>query len=176
MQGTVLAETEAFLDKQRGSLIVQRQELVAQLDELDVMLTKFDVFEGKARPRQQGQNRGSSGDRRGSRRGELLKIVSGSKGLTRGEILEKMGLKGDKRARCLSRMPGPLWRSGNKFFGGIEGMSPLGSDRAPTKTPNDLWLDIQRVKRRLAAFIADAQFSVRDQEVRTGQHDMSFYA
>jgi hypothetical protein len=108
MQGTVLAETEAFLDKQRGSLIVQRQELVAQLDELDVMLTKFDVFEGKARPRQQGQNRGSSGDRRGSRREELLKIVSGSKGLTRGEILEKMGLKGDKRARCLSRMPGPL--------------------------------------------------------------------
>jgi hypothetical protein len=101
MQGTVLAETEAFIAKQRESLLTQRQEILnqqsalqTQLDELDQMLAKFDVFEGKAR--RQTRARRSSGTRRGSRREELLKLITGSKGLTRGEILEKMGLKGNK--------------------------------------------------------------------------------
>ena len=101
MQGTVLAETEAFITKQRESLLTQRQELLnqqqaiqAQLDELDKMLTKFDVFEGKQA--RKGRDRRTSGARRGSRRDELLKLITGSKGLSRGEILEKMGLKGNK--------------------------------------------------------------------------------
>jgi hypothetical protein len=101
MQGTVLAETEAFITKQRESLLTQRQELLnqqqaiqAQLDELDEMLTKFDVFEGKQARKTRGLR--ISGARRGSRRDELLKLISGSEGLSRGEILEKMGLKGNK--------------------------------------------------------------------------------
>jgi hypothetical protein len=101
MQGTVLAETEAFITKQRESLLTQRQELLnqqqaiqAQLDELDEMLTKFDVFEGKQARKTRGRR--TSGARRGSRRDELLKLITGSKGLSRGEILEKMGLKGNK--------------------------------------------------------------------------------
>ena len=102
MQGTVLAETEAFIAKQRESLLVQRQEIVnqqtalqAQLDEVDVMLSKFDVFEGKA-ARKTTRARHSSGGPRGSRREELIKLITSSKGLTRGEILAKMGLKGNK--------------------------------------------------------------------------------
>jgi len=101
MQGTVLAETEAFITKQRESLLTQRQELLnqqqaiqAQLDELDEMLTKFDVFEGKQA--RKGGSRRTGGGRRSSRREELLKLISGSKGLSRGEILENMGLKGNK--------------------------------------------------------------------------------
>ena len=101
MQGTVLAETEAFITKQRESLLTQRQELLnqqqaiqVQLDELDEMLTKFDVFEGKQARKTRGRR--TSGARRGSRRDELLKLITGSKGLSRGEILEKMGLKGNK--------------------------------------------------------------------------------
>ena len=101
MQGTVLAETEAFIAKQREALLNQRQEILnqqlalqAQLDELDGMLARFDVFEGK--PGQQPQNRGRRSTRRGSRREELLRIIKQSHGLTRGEILEKMGLKGNK--------------------------------------------------------------------------------
>src|SRR5437762_7083249 len=101
MQTSVLAETEAFIAKQRESLLTQRRELLAQqqtiqaqIDELDVMLTKFDVFEGKQARR--GGTRRTGGVRRGSRRDELLKLIIGSKGLTRGEILEKMGLKGNK--------------------------------------------------------------------------------
>lgn len=104
MQGTVLAETEAFITRQREQLLQQRQELLSQqqaiqqqLDEMDEMLRKFDVFEGKtARPRRQVSGRRASGARRGSKRDELLKVIRAGNGLTRGEILQKMGLKGDK--------------------------------------------------------------------------------
>ena len=55
MQGSVLAETEAFITRQREALLAQReaiftqqQELQRQLDEVNGMLAKFDVFEGKA--------------------------------------------------------------------------------------------------------------------------------
>ena len=101
MQGTVLAETEAFIAKQRDALLNERQEMVnrqralqAQLDELDGMLAKFDVFEGKAA--QQAPTRRNRSGQRGSRREELLRIINQSHGLSRGEILDKMGLKGNK--------------------------------------------------------------------------------
>jgi len=71
MQGTVLAETEAFIAKQREALLNERQEMVnrqralqAQLDELDGMLAKFDVFEGKAA--QQAPTRRNRSGQRGS--------------------------------------------------------------------------------------------------------------
>ena len=100
MQTNVMAETEAFITKQRETLLAQRQELEsqqqaiqAQIDELDVMLTKFDVFEGK-QARKGGGRR--TGGRANSKRDELLKLITSSKGVSRGEILEKMGLKGNK--------------------------------------------------------------------------------
>jgi hypothetical protein len=107
MDTTVLAETEAFIARQREALLNQRQELLnqqqalqEQLDSLDMMLTKFDVFEGKqARGRKQTRTtrtRRASQGRQGSKREELLKVIHGGHGLTRGEILEKMGLKGNK--------------------------------------------------------------------------------
>ena len=101
MQATVLAETEAFIAKQREALLTQRQEILnqqsalqAQLDEVDQMLAKFDISGGKS-ARRQTRARRTSGARRGSRREELL-FITGSKGISRGEILEKMGLKGNK--------------------------------------------------------------------------------
>jgi hypothetical protein len=107
MESTILAETEAFITRQREALLNQRQELLnqqraiqEQLDQLDRMLTKFDVFEGKyakrAGARRGSTRRGSSGGRRGSRREELLRVIREGRGLSRGEILEKLGLKGNK--------------------------------------------------------------------------------
>ena len=104
MEGAVLAETEAFITRQREQLLQQRQELLnqqqalqQQLDQVDEMLHKFDVFVGKAaRSRQQARGRRASGARRGSRRDELLQVIKAGNGLSRGEILEKMGLKGNK--------------------------------------------------------------------------------
>ena len=105
MDSTIIAETQAFITKQREALLQQRetiftqqQELQRRLDEVNEMLRKFDAFEGKAvaPSRQQARARRSSGTRRGSKRDELLKVIREGNGLTRGEILEKMGLKGDK--------------------------------------------------------------------------------
>ena len=103
MDSTVLAETEQFIARQREALLNQRQEILnkqkeldAELEKVDQMLTKFDVFEGKAASRRStGTTRRSSG-RRGSRREGILSIIREAGGLTRGEILEKMGLKGNK--------------------------------------------------------------------------------
>lgn len=100
MQGTILAETEAFITKQREALLAQRADLSnqqkaiqTQIIAVDRMLEKFDVFGGKAR-----QTRGTrrTGTRRGSKRDALLKVIKEGGGLSRGQILEKMGLKGDK--------------------------------------------------------------------------------
>jgi len=104
MDSTILAETQAFITKQREALLQQRegifnqqQELQRQLNEVNDMLSKFDAFEGKAAPsRQQTRARRSPGSRRGSKRDELLKVIREGNGLTRGQILDKMGLKGNK--------------------------------------------------------------------------------
>src|SRR4051812_39885457 len=82
----------------RQELLNQQQAIQQQLDELEEMLGKFDVFEGKAaRPRK--QTRRASGSRRGSKRDELLNVIRAGNGLTRGEILEKMGLEGRQSRR-----------------------------------------------------------------------------
>lgn len=104
MDSTVLAETQAFITKQREALLQQRaaifnqqEELQRQLDEVNEMLRKFDVFDGKAAPGRPGiRTRRGTGARRGSRREELLNVIRAGNGMTRGEILETMGLKGDK--------------------------------------------------------------------------------
>jgi hypothetical protein len=79
---------------ERKKILNQQLALQVQLDELDGMLARFDVFEGKLG--QQAQSRGRRSGRRGSRREELLRIIKQSHGLARGEILEKIGLKGNK--------------------------------------------------------------------------------
>jgi hypothetical protein len=104
MDSTIIAETQAFITKQREALLQQRegifnqqQELQRQLDEVNQMLRKFDTFEGKATTaRQQSRTRRAAGTRRGSKREELLQMIRDGNGLSRGEILEKMGLKGNK--------------------------------------------------------------------------------
>jgi hypothetical protein len=101
---TILAETQAFITKQREALLQQReaifnqqQELQRQLDEVNGMLSKFDAFEGKAPPAaRQTRSTRAPRARGGSKREQLLGVIRAGGGLTRGEILEKMGLKGDK--------------------------------------------------------------------------------
>ena len=101
---SILSETQAFITKQREALAQQREEifnkqhvLQQELDAVNAMLAKFDVFEGKARPAAaRGMKATRRAARRGSKRGELLAVIRAGNGLSRGEILEKMGLKGDK--------------------------------------------------------------------------------
>jgi hypothetical protein len=62
------------------------------------MLAKFDVFEGKAPSAPRGTaTRRASGARKSSKRDGIMEVIKANPaGLTRGELLEKMGLRGDK--------------------------------------------------------------------------------
>src|SRR5207248_9611613 len=81
---------------QREAIFTQQAEIQKQLDDVNGMLSKFDVFEGKRAAQPRTGTRRASGTRRGSKRDELLKVIREGGGLTRGEILGKMGLKGNK--------------------------------------------------------------------------------
>jgi hypothetical protein len=105
MNSSILNETQAFITKQRDALAQQREsifgqqhELQQQLDAVNAMLAKFDVFEGKATASRTpaGRARRTTTVRSGSKRDALLQVIRSSGGLSRGEILDKMGLKGDK--------------------------------------------------------------------------------
>lgn len=104
MDSTIIAETQAYITRQREALVQQREaifnqqhDLQRQLDEVNEMLRRFDAFEGKAttagRPT---RTRRAAAGRRGSKREELLRVIRAGDGLSRGQILEKMGLKGNK--------------------------------------------------------------------------------
>jgi hypothetical protein len=101
--GSILTDTQAFITKQRDALVQQRDsifsqqhELQQQLGAVNAMLAKFDVFEGKATARAAGRTRHARTSPRGSKRDVLLQVIRDGGGLSRGEILDKMGLKGDK--------------------------------------------------------------------------------
>src|SRR5205823_15040619 len=97
MQSSILAETQAFITRQRDALLTQREaiftqqaELQKQLDEVNGMLAKFDVFEGKRAAPSTTRTRRTSGSRQGSKLDQLLQVIREGGGLTRGEILERM--------------------------------------------------------------------------------------
>ena len=97
--GTFIEQERERLSKERELIFTQQQALADQLAMINRELSAIDAYEaakqGKAvsQPRQ----RRSPQSRRGSKRDALLGIIkSNPGGLTRGEILEKMGLKGDK--------------------------------------------------------------------------------
>src|SRR6266853_5616443 len=88
------------LHAEREQIFNQQHELETKLAEINRELSAIDAYEaaksGKAPARAKGTRTRRSSGRRGSKRDELLRIIREGHGLTRGEILEKMGLKGNK--------------------------------------------------------------------------------
>ena len=92
------------LREQREALLQQQRDLESQLEAIDREYDAIAAYEaaksGKQTPsrgRVQSRTRGASAPtRRGSRREALLQIIREGGGPTRGEILDRMGLKGDK--------------------------------------------------------------------------------
>src|SRR3954466_3731838 len=88
------------LRAEREQIFNQQEELQRKLDEINREFAAIEAYEaaktGKA-PRAASAPAGRQQRvRRGSRREELLNLIRGGNGLSRGEILERMGLKGDK--------------------------------------------------------------------------------
>ena len=86
------------LRAEREQVFSQQEELERRLDALNREFAAIEAYEtaktGKA-ARQASAGRQPRA-RRGSRREALLELIRQSGGLSRGEILERMGLKGDK--------------------------------------------------------------------------------
>jgi hypothetical protein len=86
------------LRAEREQVFNQQKELQRRLDAVNREFAAIEVYEtaktGKA-ARQAPAGRQLRA-RRGGRREALLEIIRQSDGLSRGEILERMGLKGDK--------------------------------------------------------------------------------
>jgi hypothetical protein len=101
-EGFVARERER-LNRERDAVFSEQQELEQKLAVINRELSAIDAYEaaksGKAPaslPRTRAPRAGS-GARRGSRRGELINLIrQHPEGLARKDILERMGLKGDK--------------------------------------------------------------------------------
>jgi hypothetical protein len=101
---TFVQRERARLHGERDAIFTQQQDLDQKLEAVNRELAAIEAYEaaksGKAPARQTAARRSGtrriSGARSGSKRDELLKLIKGSEGLSRAEILEKMGLKGNK--------------------------------------------------------------------------------
>lgn len=90
------------LNAEREAIRTQQRELDRRLAEINREFHAVDAYEaaksGKAaRPTTGRGSRGPQRGRRGSRREGIIEMLKGAaEGLSRGELLEKMGLKGNK--------------------------------------------------------------------------------
>jgi hypothetical protein len=99
---TFVQRERARLHGEREAIFTQQHELEEKLATVNRELAAIEAYEaaksGKAPARQSATRRTGTrrGTRGGSKRDELLTIIKEGGGLTRGEILEKMGMKGNK--------------------------------------------------------------------------------
>ncbi|HEX3861268.1 MAG TPA: hypothetical protein VHY35_06200 [Stellaceae bacterium] len=87
------------LSAERAEIFTQQQELEGKLTALNNEMRAIDAYEtAKSGKAAAPTRRASTGrqTRRGSKREELIKIIAEGGGLSRGQILERMNLKGDK--------------------------------------------------------------------------------
>jgi len=97
---TFVAKERERLNKEREAIFSQQHELETKLAEINREFAAIEAYEaaksGKAAPARTSGKRAAP-SRRGSKRDGILQTLKESPaGLTRGELLEKMGLKGDK--------------------------------------------------------------------------------
>jgi hypothetical protein len=99
----VMQQERERLHKEREAILNQQHELEGKLADINRELAAIDAYEaaktGKAitPARQTRGPRARPQARRGSRREALLQLIKDNpRGLARGEILERMGLKGNK--------------------------------------------------------------------------------
>src|ERR687894_1886733 len=132
-----IARERERLRAEREQVFNQQEELQRRLDGIDREFAAIEAYEtaktGKA-ARQAPAGRQPRA-RRGSRREALLEMIRQSDGLSRGEILERMGLKGDKAgemsvSNALTALAkhNQIRRKGGKYY-------PASSDQGEAELP-----------------------------------------
>src|SRR4051795_5906139 len=137
-----IAREQERLQAERERIFTQQEELQRQLEAVNREFAAIEAYEGaktgKA-ARQQAPAGRQSRARRGSRREGLLELIQQGNGLSRGEILERMGLKGDKQgemsvSNALTALVkgNQVQREGGKYY---PGSSDQGEAELPLGTP-----------------------------------------
>ncbi len=132
-----IARERERLSREREEISNQRRELDSRLAEIDREFQAIEAYQAakSSKPsgdrRMQTQRRG----RRGSRREELLSLIRDGNGLSRGEIPERMGLRGDKagemsvsNALTALAKSNQVRREGGKYY-------PASSDQGEAQLP-----------------------------------------
>src|SRR5262249_43045428 len=96
-----IARERERLNAEREQIFNQQHELEQKLAAINNEMRAIDAYEaaktGKAPQSRQSTGRRGGGGRRGSKREQLLELIKANPaGLARKDILERMGLKGDK--------------------------------------------------------------------------------
>jgi hypothetical protein len=129
------------LRAEREQIFAQQEELQRQLEAVNREFAAIEAYEGAKTDkaaRQQAPAGRQSRARRGSRREGLLELIQQGNGLSRGEILERMGLKGDKAgemsvSNALTALAkrNQIRREGSKYYPGSQDQGeaelPLGA-------------------------------------------------
>lgn len=93
-----IARERERLSREREEISHQRRELDDRLAAIDREFQALDAYQAAKTGKPSGGRRTQTQyrARRGSRREELMNLIRDGNGLSRGNILERMGLKGDK--------------------------------------------------------------------------------
>src|SRR3954462_4639962 len=93
-----IARERERLSRERDEISNQRRELDNRLAKIDREFQALEAYQSAKTGKPSGAHRMRTQRRapRGSRREGLLNLIGDGNGLSRGDILERMGLKGDK--------------------------------------------------------------------------------
>src|SRR3954469_171517 len=127
-----IARERERLSREREEISNQRRELDNRLAAIDREFPALDAYQAAKTGKPSGARRAQPQRqaRRGSRREELLNLIRDGNGLSRGDILERMGLKGDKAgamsvSNALTALgkQNQVRREGGKYYPGSPGAS-----------------------------------------------------
>src|SRR5690349_20854897 len=127
-----IARERERLGREREEISNQRRELDNRLAAIDREYQALDAYQTAKTGKRSGSRRTQMQSRapRGSRREGLLNLIRDGNGLSRSEILERMGLKGDRSAEMsVSNTLNALLkrnqvrREGRKYYSGSPGAS-----------------------------------------------------
>jgi hypothetical protein len=95
---TFIQRERERLHAEREAVFTQQHELETKLVDINRELSAIDAYEAakSGKPARAASARRVSTSRKGSKREQLLEVIRAGGGLGRGEILERMGLKGNK--------------------------------------------------------------------------------
>ena len=94
----MIEKERARLGKLRDDLTAQQEDIFTQLAGIDKELSAISAYERAKAGKSERQPKATKNTRmpRGAKREELLSLIEETPNLTRGEIIDRLGIKGDK--------------------------------------------------------------------------------